>query len=106
MRFHLHKYKIESECARGHKHKIFGYAGNMLGLDNFHFHFFYGVCSYENHTHYFSGITGMPIKTDNGHIHKMDGILEVNSMHQHHYEGFTSEEISYFSSRQVAGYVQ
>jgi hypothetical protein len=106
MRFHLHKYKIETEIIKGHKHRLFGYAGNMLGLESFHFHFFYGVCSYDNHTHYFSGVTGMPVKTENGHVHRMDGILETNISHQHSYDGYTTEEISYFSSRQSATYVQ
>lgn len=106
MRFHLHKYKIESELAKGHKHKLFGYAGNMLGLNSFHFHFFYGVCSYDNHTHYFSGITGMPVKTEFGHIHKIEGTLESNVLHMHKFEGYTNEDISYFSSKQAASYEQ
>ncbi len=106
LRFHLHRYKIESELTNGHKHRLFGYAGNMLGLNSFHFHFFYGVCSYDNHTHYFSGITGMPVKTELGHIHKIEGILESNAMHRHKFEGYTNEDISYFSSRQAAGYGQ
>jgi len=99
MRFHMHKYKFESADERVHKHRIMGYAGNMFGVGSFHFHFFYGVCSYDNHTHYFSGITGMPFKTENGHVHKMEGILEKNNLHEHKFEGFTFEELSYFSSQ-------
>lgn len=106
MRFHLHKYRFESEMVNGHRHKLFGYAGNMLGLNSFHFHFFYGVCSYDNHTHYFSSMTGMPVKTENGHVHKMEGILESNVKHMHKYEGLTNEDISYFSSKQAASYGQ
>lgn len=99
MKFHLHKFSFESDTINGHKHKLTGYAGNMLGIGNYHFHFFYGVCSYDNHTHYFSGITGMPEKTENGHIHKMEGILESYNLHNHDYKGFTFEEISYLTLR-------
>lgn len=106
MRFHMHKYKFDCVIDKGHKHRLMGYAGKMMGVNSLHFHFFYGVCSYNNHTHYFSGITGMPVKTEIGHIHKMDGILEFNNMHEHHFDGFTFEEISYFSSAQSVSYVQ
>jgi hypothetical protein len=102
----MHKYKFECRMKDGHCHRLMGYAGNMLGVSSFHFHFFYGVCSYNNHTHYFSGITGMPVKTDNGHVHRMEGILEMNGLHEHEFEGYTFEEISYFNSKQAAGYVQ
>lgn len=106
MRFHMHKYKFVSATEKSHKHKLMGYAGSMLGVSSFHFHFFCGVCSYDNHTHYFSGITGMPVKTENGHIHKMDGILEMNNFHEHRFEDFTFEEISYFSSKDAVSYGQ
>lgn len=99
MRFHLHKYRFDSETVRGHKHRLLGYAGNMLGVSRFHFHLFYGVSSYDNHTHYFAGVTGMPIQTENGHIHKMEGLLEANHFHEHKYEGYTFEEISYVSGK-------
>lgn len=96
---HIHKYKFDSKAERGHTHKILGYAGGMVGINSIHFHFFHGVSSYNDHTHYFSGITGMPIKTENGHIHKMDGVLENNRLHEHFYNGYTFEEISYISGR-------
>lgn len=102
MRFHLHKYKLESTSTRGHKHRLIGYTGNMIGLRNFHFHFFYGVCSYDNHSHYYSGITGMPVKTENGHIHKIEGAIEADYQHTHKYQGYTFEDISYTASRQAA----
>lgn len=104
MRFHMHKYKFECETEKGHRHKLMGYAGNMLGVAAYHFHFFYGVCSFDGHTHYFSGVTGMPVKTENGHVHKMEGFLESSGSHKHHFDGFTFEEISYFSSKQAVSY--
>jgi hypothetical protein len=106
MRFHMHRYKFECDLKDGHRHRLMGYAGNMLGVSSFHFHFFYGVCSYNNHTHYFSGITGMPVKTGNGHIHRMEGIFEMSVMHDHDFDGFTFEEISYFSVKQAESCAQ
>ena len=104
MRYHLHKYKLECRSAKGHSHRMTGYAGNMIGVGSFHFHFFYGVSSYDNHTHYFSGITGMPVKTENGHVHKMEGMLENNSLHEHKFKGYTFEDISYYSSKQAVSF--
>lgn len=97
MIFHIHKYKFESELDKGHKHRLLGYAGSMIGIGNFHFHYFYGISSYCNHTHYFSGITGMAVKTENGHMHRMEGILEYNNLHDHHFSGYTFEDISYIN---------
>ncbi|HHW30839.1 MAG TPA: hypothetical protein GXX20_04065 [Clostridiaceae bacterium] len=99
MFIHKHKYKFESEYSNGHPHKLVGYASHMLGVNNLHFHFFYGVSSYNDHTHYFSGITGIPIKTENGHIHKMEGILESSLDHEHKFRGYTFEEVSYISGK-------
>ncbi len=104
MRFHLHKYKLECQITKGHSHRMIGYAGNMIGVGSFHFHFFYGVSSYDNHTHYFSGITGMPVKTENGHIHRMEGLLENNILHEHEFKGYTFEDISYYSSKQAVSF--
>lgn len=94
---HIHKYKFDSDITRGHPHSLTGYSGHLLGINIYHFHFFYGICSYNDHTHYFSGVTGKPIKTENGHIHKMEGILELSNEHKHEFTGYTSEEISYIS---------
>lgn len=96
---HTHKFKFDCRRSKGHKHKILGYAKSMVGIGSFHLHFFYGTSSYTNHTHYFSGITGLPVKTEHGHIHRMEGILELNDMHEHYYEGYTFEEISYISGK-------
>lgn len=106
MKFHLHRYKFECQITEGHNHRLLGYAGNMLGVGNFHFHIFYGVSSYRNHTHYFYGITGMPIKTESGHVHRMEGILESNSLHEHEFKGFTSEDISYYSTTQAVNVIR
>jgi len=48
----------------------------------------------------------MPVKTENGHIHRMEGVLEFNNLHEHGYDGYTFEEISYFSSKQAVSYGQ
>ncbi len=106
MGFHMHKYKFDCKIAQGHDHRILGYAGNMLGVGGLHFHFYYGISSYRNHTHYFCGITGMMIKTENGHIHKMEGSLESNSLHTHEFSGFTFEDISAVSSTQAAEFTR
>jgi hypothetical protein len=97
MRSHIHCYKIESKKRNIHNHKLSGYVDGMIGFNNLHFHFFYGVSSYLDHTHYFSGLTGMPVKTEKGHIHKMEGMLESNGFHSHSFSGYTSEEVSYIS---------
>lgn len=99
MNFHLHKFKLESTMKGGHKHNINGHVEHMIGLGNFHFHYYAGVSAYTNHTHYFSGMTGLPVKTENGHIHKINGLLESNNMHEHKYNGHTSEEVSYISGK-------
>ncbi|HEY9062347.1 MAG TPA: YmaF family protein [Pseudobacteroides sp.] len=100
---HIHEYKIDSKVTKGHKHRIRGYTESMLGINSFHIHFFYGVSSYSNHTHYFSGFTGFPIKTSNGHIHKIEDILEINNMHEHLLLGYTFEEIAYKSNPKLRG---
>lgn len=104
MNSHMHKYKFDCNVVNGHNHKLLGYAGNMIGIDGFHFHCYYGVTSYNNHTHYFSGITGLPIKTENGHVHRMEGLLESNSLHEHKFSGYTLEDISYSSPMQAVSY--
>ncbi|MDP4091844.1 MAG: YmaF family protein [Bacillota bacterium] len=95
MNSHMHKYRFESEISNSHKHRIVGYTDRVIGIATFHFHSFYGISSYDNHTHYFSGITGLPIKTENGHIHRIEGILEVNVQHEHSYAGNTMEDVAY-----------
>ena len=92
---HFHKFKMDSKNSCGHDHAITGYAGNMIGINSLHCHMFWGISSYRSHTHYFSGMTGMPIKTENGHIHKMEGMLEMNDSHEHGFTGNTFEEVSY-----------
>ena len=99
MNIHSHSYKLNCDMINGHNHKIHGIVENTIGLGGFHFHCFSGVSSYRNHTHYFSGFTGLAVKTENGHIHKMDGYLESNSSHEHKYSGYTSEEVSYISGK-------
>jgi hypothetical protein len=106
MGYHKHRFKFDCKIAQGHDHRLMGYAGNKLGAGKWHIHFYYGVTSYRSHTHYFCGITGMPIKTENGHIHRMDGRLESNSLHTHEYCGYTSEDITTASSTQAAGFVR
>jgi len=78
-------------------HRIYGYAEGMIGVKGIHFHFFSGVSSYTDHTHYFSGITSLPVKTENGHIHRIDGLLEFNNFHEHKFKGDTFEDISYIN---------
>lgn len=106
MKFHLHKYKFNCKSEKGHCHRLIGYAGNMIGVDSFHFHFYYGISSYDNHTHYFSGITGMPVKTENGHIHRMEGILESNNLHEHEFKGYTFEDIAHYSAMQAVSFIR
>ena len=95
---HLHKYKFDCKPSNGHSHKTFGYTDNMIGINIFHFHYFWGICSYTGHTHYYSGFTGLPVKTENGHIHKIEGILELNSLHEHPFSNYTFEEVGYISN--------
>lgn len=106
MKSHAHKFRFDCRTEHGHNHRLIGYAGNMLGLGCLHFHFYYGVSSYTDHTHYFCGITGLPVKTENGHIHKMEGTLEANIRHEHKYKGYTSEDISYIGTSQIISFVR
>jgi len=101
MKPHLHKFNFESGDSAGHKHKIAGYTDNKVGINTFHFHFFYGISSYSSHTHYFSGVTGLPVKTENGHIHKLEGIFEQNNMHNHKFNGYTFEDVAYTPGKQA-----
>ncbi len=99
---HVHHFKIESVLIRGHYHRLVGYTEYFIGAGRFHFHFYSGVSTYTDHTHYFSGITGLPIKTENGHIHKMEGLLEINNFHEHKFSGHTFEEISYSKGNETS----
>lgn len=101
MYFHLHKYKLESNEYNGHKHKITGTSDNMIGIEMFHIHTFFGISSYNGHSHYYTGFTGLPIKTKYGHVHKIEGVLDVNSMHEHEFKSYTEEEIEYTHSNKL-----
>ena len=92
---HLHKYRFETLTSNGHKHILSSYSEAMIGINSFHFHFFSGISSYKNHTHYYNGVTGFPIKTGNGHKHKIEGVLDTNNMHEHKFSSFTNEDVSY-----------
>jgi hypothetical protein len=102
MSTHLHKYKFSSEVSKGHKHNIYGRTDYMIGINYFHFHYYCEISSYCGHTHYFSGITGLPIKTKNGHIHKIEGILEFNNNHQHKYSNYTFEDIESLTQKKIS----
>lgn len=99
MRSHSHKFKFDSQPANSHSHRIMGYTENLMGINVLHFHYFYGISSYNSHTHYFSGMTGLPIKTENGHVHKIECLLELNSNHEHQLSGFTFEDVAYTSKK-------
>lgn len=103
MKIHLHRFEVESAFTGIHMHIINGYVKNPFGFNRFHFHFYYGVSSYLDHTHHFSGITGMPIKTENGHIHKIEGILEKSNFHIHKFKGYTFEDSACIHEGQTAG---
>lgn len=99
MSTHVHKFKFNSEISIGHAHTLFGRTDYMIGINSFHFHYFYEICSYTGHTHYYSGITSLPVKTLNGHVHKIEGILEFNNNHDHCFNNFTFEDIEYYSQK-------
>ena len=101
MNYHLHKFRIDSHTANGHDHKVSGCVDEAFGTGSLHFHTFLGVSSYRNHTHYFSGVTGPPLKTEHGHVHKIEGMLEMNNVHEHSYNGLTFEELSYIPRRKL-----
>lgn len=96
---HVHKYKFESATANNHKHNIIGRTDSMMGFGALHFHYFCGVCCHNGHSHYYSGITSLPTKTENGHVHKIEGILEINNLHEHAFSSYTFEEIEYTKGR-------
>jgi hypothetical protein len=78
-----------------------GYTESMLGFNQIHFHYYFGVCCHNGHSHYFSGISGLPVKKEFGHIHKMDGFLELNNLHEHKFSSYTFEEIEYINGRWI-----
>lgn len=92
---HIHRYRFECESKNGHKHIMTGYTERMIGFDSFHFHVYYGISSFLGHTHYYSGMTGLPVRTENGHIHKLAGKLEINETHEHAYKNVTYEDAAY-----------
>ena len=98
---HLHKFKVECEIEKSHKHRMTGFTENMIGINSFHFHYFYGISSYSNHTHYYSGVSGLPVKTKNGHVHKLEGLFEVNGTHDHKYNDYTFEDIEYIPKKLI-----
>ncbi len=99
MNSHLHEFNIESDMVNGHNHRILGFTESTVGFNLLHFHYFWGICSYRGHTHYFSGFTGLPVKTENGHIHRIEGLLEMNNLHEHRFTGYTREEVHYISKK-------
>jgi len=103
MNNHHHKYKIDSDISEYHKHTINGYVEMMLGFGLLHFHSFSGICTYTDHTHSFKGTTGLPVKTEAGHLHKIEGYLMLQNDHEHKISGFTSEEFEFTDSEQVHG---
>jgi len=98
---HMHRFKLESRISNNHKHKMLGYTDNMIGINSFHMHYYYGITSYNGHTHYYSGLTGLPVKTENGHIHKIEGVVEFNNMHDHKYADYTNEDIEYIPGKKT-----
>jgi hypothetical protein len=42
----------------------------------------------------------MPIKTENGHKHKISGRLELTGSHFHYYNNYTYENVEYTSGKQ------
>lgn len=94
---HLHKYTFECNTKNNHIHKTTGYTDNMIGFTALHFHYFFGISSYNGHTHYYSGFTGLPVKTGKGHIHKIEGVLEINNMHEHEFSSHTFPDTAYVS---------
>ncbi|HHV60204.1 MAG TPA: hypothetical protein GXX49_07975 [Clostridiaceae bacterium] len=96
---HIHDFKFDAEISNCHTHSVAGYTDCMLGVNALHFHYFSGISTYKNHTHHFSGYTGPPIKTENGHVHKISGYLESRSFHSHKFNNYTYEEVSYNSPR-------
>ena len=97
MEIHLHRFEINSDFFEIHKHKVYGYVRNIFGIQTLHIHFYYGISSCTGHSHSFSGITSAPIKTQNGHIHKISGLLENNKGHEHKFKGYTFEDVSYIT---------
>ena len=99
MGLHIHDFRFNCDTNKGHNHRITNYTESHIGFNIFHFHYFSGICTYRGHTHYYSGITGFPTRTANGHIHKIEGVLEITNLHEHHFSGFTGEEIQLNTGR-------
>ena len=85
---HTHYFKVDSKIVRGHFHHVTGYTEYVIGTESFHFHLYIGISTYTDHTHNYSGITGLPIKSENGHYHKIQGMLECAAEHEHKFKGY------------------
>ncbi|MDD4496272.1 MAG: YmaF family protein, partial [Eubacteriales bacterium] len=83
VQMHLHRFELKSDFSGIHFHYIKGYVKSNIGMGKMHVHVYSGVTPAEDHSHNFSGITGPPVKTENGHIHKISGILQRSAGHIH-----------------------
>jgi len=98
---HMHEFKFDTELSQQHKHVLHGLTDKVIGTNSFHFHLYHGVTSYLDHTHYFSGITSLPIKTENGHVHKLEGYVETVNNHNHRYFNYTFDDKAYIPDLQL-----
>lgn len=95
MIYHKHKYNIKTSMDNCHMHSINGITSKCIGIGFFHVHLYSTITNYSDHAHRLSGMTTFAIKTQNGHIHKLSNFVDIQLDHFHHYEGYTSEDISY-----------
>lgn len=92
---HRHKFEIDSTMNHLHYHRVTGITEPGVGISFYHFHRFSGISNYHQHTHIISGHTSPPIKTENGHMHKINCKLKQSQRHSHNLNGYTFEEIEY-----------
>jgi len=116
---HAHYFKAQSTESYNHTHIVEAFTFNVNGSSaDEHVHHYTGITSISNnHYHRFYGKTGPPIRLENGgHYHKVSGRVFFNyndpivvkyggvvyhpnlgrDVHEHKYEGKTSEGIGYF----------
>ncbi len=80
-----------------------GYTEKMIGIPAFHVHYFRGVTTFNGHSHYYSGVTSRPVKTKNGHVHRIAGKSDETNGHKHKFLNYTFEDVEYISNGAIDG---
>ena len=77
--------KLADHVCQAHNHRMAAVSGLPIALkcgDHVH-DVCFGTDSYEDHVHAFSGRTGGAIRTGDGHVHYLEGMVTCADRHRH-----------------------